>query len=105
MNSKSINILYWVFTLLFSGLMIFSAVPNIITNQASVQLMHDFLGYPVYIIAFIGVAKLIGSVIILIPGWTGSKNGLMPVCFLTWLGRCIPVWRQPAALTSGCLAC
>lgn len=68
MKPKTINILYWVFTVLFAALMIFSAVPNIITNEASVQLVHNALGYPVYFIPFIGMAKLIGSIIILIPG-------------------------------------
>lgn len=68
MKPKTINILYWVFTVLFAALMIFSAIPNIITNEASVQLMHNALGYPVYFIPFIGMAKLVGSIIILIPG-------------------------------------
>lgn len=71
---KTTNILYWVFTVLFSGLMIFSAVPNIATNQASVQLMHDFLGYPVYIIPLLGWAKLVGSIVILIPGLKKIKE-------------------------------
>jgi hypothetical protein len=74
MTTKTTNILYWVFTILFSGLMIFSAIPNIITNEASVQLIHDFLGYPVYFIPFIGVAKLLGSLAILIPGWYRIKE-------------------------------
>jgi hypothetical protein len=71
---KKTKILYWVFTVLFAALMIFSAVPNIATNEASVQLIHDALGYPKYFIPFIGWAKLIGSVIILIPGFKKIKE-------------------------------
>ncbi len=71
---KKTKILYWVFTILFSGLMIFSAVSSIATNQASIQLIHDGLGYPVYLIPFIGWAKLIGSIVILIPGLKKIKE-------------------------------
>jgi hypothetical protein len=71
---KKTKILYWVFTVLFSGLMIFSAVPSIVTNQASIQLIHDGMGYPVYFISFTGWAKLIGSVAILIPGLKKIKE-------------------------------
>ncbi|MBP6214980.1 MAG: DoxX family protein [Chitinophagaceae bacterium] len=74
MNTKTTNILYWVFTLLFAGLMIFSAVPNIMSNQQSIDVFHGFLGYPKYFIPFIGWAKLIGSVTILIPGLNKLKE-------------------------------
>ena len=36
--------------------------------------MHDMLGYPVYFIPFIGVAKLLGVIIILIPGLRAIKE-------------------------------
>ena len=71
---KKSKIFYWIFTLLFSGLMIFSAIPNIATDKASVELIHDFLGYPVYFIPFIGWAKLVGSIIILVPGLNKIKE-------------------------------
>lgn len=74
MNTKTTNILYWVFTLLFAGLMIFSAIPNIMSNQQSIEVFHGFLGYPKYFIPFIGWAKLIGSVTILIPGLNKLKE-------------------------------
>lgn len=74
MNTKTTTILYWVFTLLFAGLMIFSAVPNIMSNQQSIDVFHGFLGYPKYFIPFIGWAKLIGSVTILIPGLNKLKE-------------------------------
>ena len=65
---KKTKPLYWIFTIIFAGLMLFSAIPNIISNADSVKFMHDMLGYPVYIIPFIGVAKLLGVIAILIPG-------------------------------------
>ena len=74
MKPKTINILYWVFTILFAGLMALSAIPNILTNDDSVKFMHDMLGYLVYFIPFIGVAKLLGVITILIPGLNKIKE-------------------------------
>jgi hypothetical protein len=44
MKPKTINLLYWIFTLLFAALMIFSAIPNALTNEDSVKFMHDMPG-------------------------------------------------------------
>ncbi|MGN6213772.1 DoxX family protein [Parafilimonas sp.] len=68
MTTKSTNLIYWVSTILFSGLMIFSAVGGIEPTQQTIQIFHDWLGYPIYFIQFISVAKLLGSIAILIPG-------------------------------------
>ena len=71
---KRTKILYWVFTILFAGLMLFSAIPNAITDANSIKFMHDMLGYPVYFIAFIGYAKIAGVIAILIPGLNKIKE-------------------------------
>jgi hypothetical protein len=74
MTPKTINLIYWVSTIIFAALMIFSAVGGIQPTKEAIQLMHDFLGYPVYFIQFISIAKLIGSIIILIPGLNRIKE-------------------------------
>jgi hypothetical protein len=74
MNAKTINILYWVFTLLFSGLMIFSSVGGIGPNEQTKEIFHTYLGYPIYFIQFISWAKIIGSIVILIPGLKKIKE-------------------------------
>jgi hypothetical protein len=71
---KKTNIAYWIVTGLFAAFMIFSAIPNIMTNAPSIALVTTHLGYPVYFIAFIGVAKLLGSIVILIPGLPRLKE-------------------------------
>ena len=68
------KILYWVFTVLFSGVMILSAVSQLVPNQESIQLIHERMGYPLYFIPFVGWAKLIGSIVILIPGLKKIKE-------------------------------
>lgn len=68
MNPKTINILYWICTLLFSGLMIFTSVGGIGPNEQNIEILHKALGYPVYFIQFISWAKIAGAIAILIPG-------------------------------------
>lgn len=68
MTTKTSNIVYWISTVIFSALMIFSASGGLQPTQQAIQLIHDGLGYPVYFIQFISVAKLLGVITILIPG-------------------------------------
>ena len=70
---KKLKITFWIVTGLFSAFMIFSAIPNIMQTQESVEFMTN-LGYPEYFGVFIGVAKLIGVIAILIPGFSRIKE-------------------------------
>jgi hypothetical protein len=74
MTSKTTNLLYWIFTILFAGLMTLSAIPNLLKTEDSIKFMNGMLGYPVYIIPFIGLAKLLGVIAILIPGLKKIKE-------------------------------
>ncbi len=65
---KNRKILYWVITGLFSAFMLFTAIPDVMLNPEAVKFMHH-LGYPDYFTVFIGVAKILGSIAILIPGF------------------------------------
>jgi hypothetical protein len=64
---KKLNIAYWVVTGLFAAFMIFSSVGNVVSNADSVALIHTQMGFPLYIIPFLGVAKILAAVTILIP--------------------------------------
>lgn len=68
MKPKTTSILYWVFTLLFSALMVFSSISGIGPNEQGIEVLHKGLGYPIYFIQFISWAKITGVVAILIPG-------------------------------------
>jgi hypothetical protein len=71
---KKTKILYWIFTILTALLITFSSIPNIMVDEASVQLIHGALGYPEYIIRFLGIAKMLAVIIILIPGFPRLKE-------------------------------
>jgi hypothetical protein len=68
MKPTTINILYWVFTIIFAGLMIFSSVGGIGPNEETINIFNKYLGYPIYFIQFISWAKILGSIALLIPG-------------------------------------
>jgi hypothetical protein len=65
---KKINILYWVFTGLFAAAMLFSSVGNVMVDEGSVQFINGLLQFPKYMIPFLGVAKVVGVIGILLPG-------------------------------------
>ncbi|MEO8151042.1 MAG: DoxX family protein [Bacteroidia bacterium] len=52
----------------------FTAVPDALNNNEAVQFMHGKLGYPIYIIPFIGIVKILGAIAILIPGFARIKE-------------------------------
>jgi len=66
--------LYWIFTGLFAALMAFSSLGGIKPSEDAIKLLHDSLGYPVYFIRFISIAKLLGIIAILIPGLKKIKE-------------------------------
>lgn len=74
MNQRTSNILYWIFTILFAGLMIFSSMGGLQPSEPALKILHEGLGYPVYFIQFISVAKIIGSLAILVPGFKTIKE-------------------------------
>ena len=70
---KSTKIWYWIFTGLLVALMTFSSIPNVMVNQASIDFFRH-LGYPAYLIPFLGVAKLLGVIALLVPGYPRIKE-------------------------------
>lgn len=67
--TKKTKIFYWIFTILFALIMFSTALPNVMMSQDSIDLIHTRLGYPQYFIMLIGIAKILGVIGILIPGY------------------------------------
>jgi hypothetical protein len=74
MQPKTINLIYWISTILFAALMIFSAIGGLKPAPEAIAFMHDQLGYPIYFIRFLSVAKLIGAIVILGPAFPRVKE-------------------------------
>ncbi|HEY8931246.1 MAG TPA: DoxX family protein [Mucilaginibacter sp.] len=71
---KKINIIYWISTGLILALMLFSGVMSIMNPPDSQKMMHDHLGYPNYFTVFLGVAKVLGVITLLLPGLPKLKE-------------------------------
>jgi uncharacterized membrane protein YphA (DoxX/SURF4 family) len=71
---KKTKIIYWSATALFALMMIGSAIPDVMSSDVAVKGMHEGLGYPLYLIPFIGLAKILGVIAILIPGFPRIKE-------------------------------
>ena len=71
---KKIKIIYWISTGLFSAFMLITSIPYLTSGKEVVQILHDQLGYPNYIISFLGSAKIIGAIVLVIPGFNRIKE-------------------------------
>lgn len=70
---KKIKIIYWIVTALFAAFMIFTAIPDVLMVPDAVTFISH-LGYPKYFTPFIGVAKVLGCIAILVPGFPRVKE-------------------------------
>lgn len=71
---KKLNIFYWIFTGLMAILMLFSGVSSLMDPVQAKALMTTHLGYPEYFIVLLSIAKVLGVVAILVPGFPRLKE-------------------------------
>jgi uncharacterized membrane protein YphA (DoxX/SURF4 family) len=60
------KIAYYIVTGLMAAFMGFSAIPDILQIKEAVEIMNQ-LGYPPYLLPFLGVAKILGVIGVLQP--------------------------------------
>jgi uncharacterized membrane protein YphA (DoxX/SURF4 family) len=71
---KKINIAYWIFTILFAILMLFSSYESVLYTKNTVDIIHGAMGYPTYFIPYLGIVKILGVIAILVPGFPRVKE-------------------------------
>ncbi len=59
---------YWVVTGLLAAFAVLASIPDLFSVPQAVELFQR-LGYPLYLLPFLGVAKLLGVAGILVPGF------------------------------------
>jgi len=62
--SRKLTIWYWVVTLLFVGFMLLGAVPEVSQTEDARKLLAS-LHYPAYLNYILGIAKIIGAVVVI----------------------------------------
>lgn len=82
---KNLNIYYWLST----GLVLFFLLPgsimNIMQTPDWVAVFND-LGYPTYLLPFLGVAKLAGCIVIVLPQFKRLKEWAYAGIFFDLVG-------------------
>jgi hypothetical protein len=63
----------WTITGLMAALMLLSAVPDVLRVPGALSVFRH-LGYPSYLLPFLGTAKTLGVVAVLVPGFPGLKE-------------------------------
>lgn len=70
---KKNKIIFWTTTALFSLFMVLGAIPDILMIDEAKEVAKH-LGYPIYLLPFLGVAKTLGAITILIPRFNELKE-------------------------------
>jgi len=63
-KQKSVKIWYWITTILFALFMLFSGISEVLMVPSGIELFQT-LGYPIYLLYIIGIAKILGVITIL----------------------------------------
>jgi len=64
---KSVKVFYWIVTGLAAALMVMSSIPDVFRNPQALSIF-EHLGYPAYLLPFLGTAKLLGVGALIMPG-------------------------------------
>jgi uncharacterized membrane protein YphA (DoxX/SURF4 family) len=72
-STKRDSVIFWISTALFCAFMLTSAIPNIFSSAEWVTVFQQ-LGYPAYLLPFLGIAKLLGVIALLVPGFPRIKE-------------------------------
>jgi hypothetical protein len=59
--------LYWIVTGMMAAFMLMASIPDILRIPQAVDLFTH-LGYPTYLLPFLGTAKILAVIVILVPG-------------------------------------
>jgi hypothetical protein len=70
---KKTRIFYWIVTGLFLLMMLFSGISSMVSGPQAVE-FFKMLQMPAYLISFLSIAKILGVIAILIPGFPRLKE-------------------------------
>lgn len=83
---KKLNLIYWISTGLFVAFMGMTGVQNVLMTQDSIDLISTNLGYPQYIIPFLGWAKIFGCIGLVVPIPARLKEWCYAGLFFDFIG-------------------
>jgi uncharacterized membrane protein YphA (DoxX/SURF4 family) len=98
---RRISIFYWIITGLFAAFMLMSGVVDAMAPPDALKVFKD-LELPAYLCVFMGVAKILGAIAIVIPGFPRIKEWAYAGLFFDLIGAayCSVASGHPAAQAS-----
>ena len=82
---KKVRIAYWIVTGLFAAFMLFSAIPDILSTEEAKKIF-DQIGMNQAMLPFLGIAKVLGAIAILIPSFDRLKEWAYAGLFFDLIG-------------------
>ena len=82
---KRAKILYWTFTGVFAAFMFVFGLPDILSSEIAIEGFTK-MGMPFYLLPFLGIAKILGVIAILIPGYPRIKEWAYAGLFFDLIG-------------------
>ena len=73
MNKTTINVIYWISTGLILAMMLFSAASSFMDNPDGAKMLSA-IGYRPYVLQLLAIAKILGIIAILTPGFPRLKE-------------------------------
>jgi len=73
MKYSTLKSLYWIITGLTAAFMLMASIPDILRLPQAVAIFTH-LGYPIYLLPFLGTAKVLGVIAVLGPGFGRLKE-------------------------------
>ncbi len=70
---KKIRIFYWITTGLFLLMMAYSGIASLASPEKAVEFFKT-MNMPAYLISFLSIAKLLGVIAVLVPGYPKLKE-------------------------------
>lgn len=67
---------YWAVTLILAFSIALSGIGQLMRYGGNVELVTN-IGFPLYVTNILGAWKLLGVIAIVMPGFPGSRNGLI----------------------------
>ena len=67
------KITYWIVTGLMIAFMLMASIPDALMNEEAIAVLKH-LGYPIYLLPWLGILKILALVTIIIPGFHTLKE-------------------------------
>jgi uncharacterized membrane protein YphA (DoxX/SURF4 family) len=81
-------IAYWTVTLLLAAALMLSGIGQLMKYGGNVELVTN-LGYPLYILIILGIWKVLGVIVLVMPGFTRLKEWVYAGIFFLMTGAAL----------------